>query len=255
MNLTHGSAAPGVADGPFGVPPYYGWLMLLGILWSLYYWRRMVRRDDRFLIVYAGALLGAFVGGKVVYFLAEGFLAVGRPGFWVQVATGKTILGALLGGYAGVEITKKHLRLRAVTGDWFAWMAPVGIVIGRMGCLVHGCCLGQVCPEPGWYTLRDHAGVDRWPAVPVEITFNLVALVLLRSLRGVSGLRGQLFHLYLMGYGAFRFGHESFRDTPRLLFGVTGYQIASVAVVLLGAVAFWIRRRGTLRGTVEREAV
>ena len=55
------------------------------------------------------------------------------------------MLGALLGGYAGVEIAKKAIGYSAPTGDWFAIVAPVGIALGRVGCLRHGCCTGVVC--------------------------------------------------------------------------------------------------------------
>ena len=42
--------------------------------------------------------------------------------------------------------------------------------------LLHGCCLGQICDHPAWWTLTDRAGAPRWPAVPFEIAFNLAAL-------------------------------------------------------------------------------
>ena len=42
------------------------------------------------------------------------------PQRWVIWATGKTILGALLGGYAGVEAAKKWTGYTQPTGDWFA---------------------------------------------------------------------------------------------------------------------------------------
>ena len=58
-----------------------------------------------------------------------------------------------------------------------------------------------------------------------------------------SRFRGQLFHLYLIAYGIFRFGHEIVRDTPRLIAGLSGYQMLSVAIVALGAIRFAQRAR------------
>jgi len=128
----------------------YGWLMLAGIFVSLLFWRRLARRDDRLLVIYVAALIGAFLGAKLVYVLAEGWQHFGAKDMWLQLATGKSVLGALIGGYAGVEIAKKVVGYAGVTGDWFAFIAPVGITLGRVGCLLHGCCLGKVC-APAWF--------------------------------------------------------------------------------------------------------
>jgi len=58
-------------------------------------------------------------------------------------------------------------------------------------------------------------------------------------------LPGQHFHIYLMAYGVFRFGHEYLRDTPRILGGMSGYQVAAAGCFILGLVGF-VRRRGAL---------
>lgn len=220
----------------------YGWLMLAGILVSVVLWTRLARRDDRLLVVYVSCLMGAFLGAKVVYVLAEGWQHFGAPDMWLQLATGKSILGALLGGYAAVEVAKKLVGYSGITGDWFAIIAPVGIIIGRVGCLLHGCCPGTPC-APAWFTLADSAGVQRWPAVPVEILCNAAALGLFFFLRRKLLFTGQHFHLYLIGYGVSRFFHEFLRDTPRLLGGISGYQLAALAVLALGVNRFIVRRR------------
>jgi phosphatidylglycerol---prolipoprotein diacylglyceryl transferase len=219
----------------------YGWLMLAGIVVSILMWTRLARRDDRLLLVYVGGLLGAFLGAKVIYVFAEGWMHFGAPDMWIQLATGKSILGALLGGYAGVEIAKHAVGYQGATGDWFALIAPVGIILGRIGCWLHGCCLGVVC-RPAWYTINDAAGTARWPSVPLEILFNAAAIVAFFILRGRRQLEGQHFHLYLMAYGGFRFLHEFARETPRVAGGISGYQIAALAVFALGLIRFLQRQ-------------
>lgn len=222
-------------------PSPYGLLMLAGIGVSILLWRRMARRDERLLLIYIGGLCGAFLGAKIVYILAEGWLHFGADDVWLQLATGKTIVGALLGGYAGVELCKKLTNHTSSTGDWFAIIAPVGIIFGRFGCLLHGCCLGNVC-EPAWYSMKDAAGVDRWPAVPIEIVFNILFLVVLFGvLRPQKCFFGQHFHLYLIAYGLFRFAHEAVRATPKILGPFSGYQIGCLALIGLGAARFWQR--------------
>ena len=250
----------------FRQPPY-SWLLLVAIAASLFTWTRLARRDHRLVLIYVAALLSAFIGAKLVYVLAEGWLDWPLPDRWLRLATGKSVLGALLGGYAGVELAKHALGHRAATGDLFALVAPLGIAIGRVGCLLHGCCTGIVC-KPAWWTLRDTHGIARWPAVPVEIAFNVIALAVFlilrngwfsvlssklrvappgaepetRDLKPGTILAGQHFHLYLIGYGAFRFVHEFMRATPRVVLGLSGYQFAAFAVALLGVAGF--ARRG-----------
>jgi phosphatidylglycerol:prolipoprotein diacylglycerol transferase len=220
----------------------YGWLMLAGIGVTVWLWIRLARRDSRLLAIYVGGLLGAFLGAKLLYLAIDGWRFVGQPDAWLQLATGKTILGALIGGYLAVELIKRAVGYTDLTGDWFALVAPLGITLGRVGCLVHGCCHGRAC-APAWYTLRDAAGVDRWPAVPVEILFNLAMLALFLALRRWRKLVGQHFHLYLVAYGMFRFLHEFLRNEHRLLSPWTGYQLAALGVAGFGAVAFLRRQR------------
>jgi phosphatidylglycerol:prolipoprotein diacylglycerol transferase len=222
----------------------YGWLMLAGIFVSIVLWSRLARHDSRLVLVYIAALTGAFLGAKLVYLGAEGWLHWQDPNRWLILATGKSITGALLGGYAAVEIAKRLLGYRGVTGDWFAIIAPVGIMLGRIGCLLHGCCLGRVC-DASWYTLNDSHGVARWPAVPVEFIFNALMLGVVLILRWRRILPGQHFHIYLMAYGIFRFAHEFLRDTPQILGPISGYQIAALGVAGLGAASFVLRQQST----------
>lgn len=225
----------------------YGWLMLAGIGVSILLWTRVARHDARLVVIYVAALAGAFLGAKLVYLAAEGWLHWHDANRWLVLATGKSITGALLGGYAGVEIAKRLVAYPGTTGDWFAVIAPLGIMLGRVGCLLHGCCLGRVC-APAWYAVRDAAGVARWPAAATELLFNVVMLGTVLWLRRRRILSGQHFHLYLMAYGAFRFAHEFWRDTPPILGPLTGYQMAALALLALGAVRFIQRRSAAVAG-------
>jgi len=219
----------------------YGWLMLAGIVASIAGWARVARRDHRLVLIYVAALAGAFLGAKLVYLGAEGWLHWHDANRWVILATGKSITGALLGGYAAVELAKWMLDYPGKTGDWFAIIAPLGIMFGRIGCMLHGCCLGKVCAA-NWYTLNDENGVPRWPASQMEFIFNALLLGVVLWMRRQKILTGQHFHVYLMAYGLFRFFHEFLRDTPAILGPISGYQIAALGIFALGAAGF-VRRR------------
>ena len=220
----------------------YGWLMLGGIFVSLFIWSQLIRRDDRLVFVYVAALIGAFLGAKLVYLAAEGWLHWHDPQRWLILATGKSVTGALLGGYVAVELAKRGLGYAGTTGDRFALVVPVGIMLGRVGCVLRGCCLGRAC-EPAWYTMTDGNGVPRWPAALVELIFNALMLAVILLLRRRRILPGHHFHVYLMVYGAFRFIHEWWRDTPAVAGPFTGYQLAALGIFLLGAAGFCRRQQ------------
>lgn len=235
--------------------PAYGWMMLAGIFVSIVFWSRLARRDERLVLIYIAALVSAFIGAKLVYLAAEGWLYWHDPHRWIILATGKSVIGALLGGYLGVEIAKRSLGYKEITGDWFAIIVPVGIMLGRVGCMINGCCLGRAC-NAQWFTLNDPLGMPRWPASQVEFAFNAMMLGAILILRWKRMAPGQLFHIYLIAYGSFRFFHEFLRDTPHVLGPFSGYQVAALATAALGVTGF-IRRQSELgvaqRDLVERE--
>jgi len=230
--------------------PAYTWLLFAGLVISFFFWKQRARQDKRLLFIYGAALVGAFFGAKLVYLFAEGWLHFGAADMWLQLAAGKSILGALLGGYAFVELAKRYVGYRRATGDEFALIAPISIGLGRIGCLLHGCCLGVVC-QPQWYALRDSQGTPRWPAVPVELAFNATAFLFFLLLRRRKLFPGQHFHLYLMAYGLFRFAHEFARATPKIAGVFSGYHFAAIGVALLGFAGFLRRRSSQARATSE----
>ena len=223
---------------------YSGYAVMLAgaIAITVPFWIRLARRDRRLMFIYLVAILGAFLGANFVYLAAEGWRQHGLETFSAHLVVGKSVLGGLLGGYLAVELAKRVVRYRQPTGDLFATVLPLALILGRFGCLQAGCCLGVAC-NPAWFTLADEYGVQRWPAVPLEILFNLVCVLVFYTLRKGSVLRGQHFHLYLIGYGLFRMCHEFARDTPEIIGGISGYQIAAVLVAVLGIWGFNRRRR------------
>lgn len=207
---------------------------------SAAYWIRHSRNDPLLPLVYAAALGGAFLGAKLAYLAAEGWFVPAGDQRWLHLLTGKSVTGALLGGFLGVELAKRLVGYRRVTGDKFALIAPVGIIIGRIGCLTHGCCQGIAC-DLGPLSTRGPDGTAHWPAVPVEILFNVLAFAAAWLLRRAGRFPGQLFHLYLIAYGLFRFAHEFLRATPKPILGLSGYQVIALLLVATGAVAYRIR--------------
>lgn len=220
----------------------YRWTMLAAIVLSAAWWFFRSRRDPGLLPIYIGALGGAFLGAKLAYLFAEGWRDWPMPDRWLRLATGKSVLGGLLGGYAGVEGIKWLTDYRKATGDLFAFITPLGIALGRVGCWLQGCCQGRPTTLK-LLAARDAFGVARWPAAQVELVFQLAVFAVLLLLRKDARFRGRLFFLYLALYGAFRFLHEWMRDTPALAGGLSGYQFIAMVMAVIGIVMFMKRGR------------
>lgn len=231
----------------------YGALALGGILITAWLWGRLTRHgsrhdDARLTWVYFAGLFGALVGAKLAFLLAEGWH---YRDDWMALLSGRSITGGLLGGYAAVEIAKKALGYRRATGDVFAVIVPVALVLGRIGCISAGCCPGRVC-EAAWWTVTDGEGVTRWPAAQVELLFNAGFLVWAGLAMRRDWCRGNRFHIYLIAYGVFRFGHEFVRDDVAWFGRFTGYHVVAAMMVGFGVVRYFQRQgvSGATRGGI-----
>jgi phosphatidylglycerol:prolipoprotein diacylglycerol transferase len=202
---------------------------LLGILVTLVLWWRCGKPPQGILLIYLAGIGGGFLGAKIAYLFSEGWLHSDDPQRWMYWISGKSIMGALPGGWIGVELAKKLLHFRQTTGDRFAISLPIPLILGRIGCLDAGCCQGIVTRH------------GLWPAVPMEMVFLVIAMLALLILRAKKILPGQHFHLFLITYGIFRLGHEFLRDTPKPFLGFSGYQI--IAFLTAAAAMFAYKRR------------
>lgn len=223
----------------------YSAMVLTGLVATALLWRHAAPRrdggvDPRMFAVYFGALAGAYLGAKIAFLVAEGWRFRDD---WLALASGHSITGALVGGVVGVEIAKALVDLRRGTGDLFALSVPLAIAIGRVGCLAAGCCPGVECAG-SWWSATDALGVSRWPAAATELLFNLAFLAWAIAATRCGWLPGRRFAVYLVAYGAFRFGHEFLRDDSRWWASLGGYHLAAIAIVATG-LWLWHRRRPT----------
>jgi phosphatidylglycerol:prolipoprotein diacylglycerol transferase len=182
-----------------------------------------------------GAFCGAMIAAKLPFVLADwqGLLS-GRA--WFE--NGKTIVFGLVGGYFGVELAKAALGVRVKTGDSFAVPVAAALAIGRLGCFAAGCCHGTVTTLPWAVDFGD--GLRRHPTQVYESAFHLAAALALAWLVRRRALRGQLFKLYSIAYLIYRFLTEFIRPEPVLALGLTGYQLACLALLPV-FVALWVR--------------
>ena len=192
-------------------------------------------------ILQALTLTGAAVGAKLA-FLAGDLGWPFAPVTWQQVVfSGRSITGGLLGGLLTAELAKVPLHYRQLPNDWFATKLPLSIGVGRVGCLLAGCCRG-IETRSDW-SLVYSDGVPRFPAQVWELGFQLIAFAVCFGLYRRKLLRGRVFASYLIAYGLFRVVIEGLRDTRKLDSGGSVYQWLSIAIVICGAASFaWYSR-------------
>lgn len=204
---------------------------------------RAVRRlgydhDPRHVWVGAGALLGAIVGAKVGLVLFGPWVLqdVGRTLLSFDF-TGKTVLGGIAGGWAGVEVAKWLVGIRASTGDGFAVALLVGQAIGRLGCLLEGCCFGVPWDGP-WAVVL--AGRPRHPVQLYEAALDTVLALWLVSVRDGRWPAGHVFRRAVVGYAAVRMVLDPLRDDGRWMVGpLSAVQWACLAVAVGLSVQLW----------------
>lgn len=227
----------------FQLPAWsHGYAFFAGLAFVVAWWIRSRERarlewarDPRLRIVGAWALVGAVIGAKLgmVLFVPWSNFTDLVGALLVVDFSGKTVVGALVGGFIAVEWIKRRVGIHESTGDIYALALPVGQALGRVGCSFHGCCFGT---PTGLAWAQQLGGVDRHPVALYEALACLVlAGILWRSRQRVLA-RGVLFRRYLVGYATIRFSVEFLRGDEHVSLGaLTLVQWACLAAIL----GFW----------------
>ncbi|NEQ79106.1 MAG: prolipoprotein diacylglyceryl transferase [Moorea sp. SIO2I5] len=178
--------------------------------------------------VIVGGMVGALLGAKGLVLLQHCYLAWEN---WQQLllllVQGKTVVGGLLGGLIGVEVTKKLIGIKRSTGDVFVYPLIVGTAIGRIGCFLTGLSdrtYGIATTLPWGVDFGD--GIYRHPTQLYEIIFLLALMVFLKISTPYQRQEGDLFKSYMVAYLGFRFLMDFLKPDFHLIFGLSAIQIA-----------------------------
>lgn len=186
--------------------------------------------------VVVGGLIGALLGAKVLVLLQHSDLLGSDWRSWLLLGLqGKTVVGALLGGLIGVELTKKWIGLHQSTGDAFVFPLLVGTAIGRVGCFLTGLSdrtYGTVTTLPWGVDFGD--GLPRHPTQLYEVIFLIVLGLVLAWHSRRDRPSGERFQLYLVGYLGFRFVVDFLKPDVHPLLGLSFIQLACLLGVAYG---------------------
>jgi phosphatidylglycerol---prolipoprotein diacylglyceryl transferase len=187
--------------------------------------------QDHAMWVLVGAVLGAAIGSKLLYWFELPQLAFANFPDAKALLGGKSVVGGFLGGLMGVELVKKLRTITRATGDAMAFAMLLGLAIGRLGCFAAGLADHTYGNPTNFFLGYDFGdGIARHPTQLYEIAFVLSWAAFLRTRQAaLSVCEGDLFKAALAGYLAWRLGIEFIKPLPQSYMGFSGIQWACVA--------------------------
>jgi len=168
---------------------------------------------------YYGNNLGAIIGGE-----------------------GLTVYGAILGAALGVWVYSRFTKLNYL---YAADVVTPGIILaqalGRVGCVINGCCFGEPATNLPWGMIYDHPDCYAGgllhqlvhPTHAYEIIFLLVLFGVILLLRRWLKPTGAQFLFYLGTYGLWRLGIGFLRINDTFLLGLEQAQFIGLASALI----------------------
>jgi phosphatidylglycerol:prolipoprotein diacylglycerol transferase len=202
-------------------------------------------------------MLGVIVGGRLgqVLFYEPGYYLANPLEIFAVWKGGMAFHGGFLGVLVamGLWSRKHHIAWFDIT-DFIAPLVPLGLAAGRIGNFINGELWGRICdPALPWGMVFPQAGdlLPRHPSQLYHVGLEGVALFVILWLYSSSPRpRSATSGVFLIGYGAFRFVTEFFREPDAGIFGqsyaVSMGQWLSLPMVVIGVgmvVAAYRRQR------------
>jgi phosphatidylglycerol:prolipoprotein diacylglycerol transferase len=239
----------------------YGVLLAAAYLIGLWTAARRARRAgldaNKVLDLGIWVIIAALVGAKALLFIVDFDQFTGS---WEQFTTLLRSGGVFYGGLiAAVLVAIQQLRKHRLplwsSGDLFAPGIALGYMVGRLGCLMAGCCYGKPADVAWAITFTDptanlNVGTPlNVPLHPTQLYESAAGLVILAALllverRGRS-FAGRTFWLFVLLYAVSRFVIEFYRGDDRgFLFDLLSTsQVISVVLAPLSLVMLWYLSR------------
>ncbi len=226
----------------FGIPIYgfgvmVAFAFLLGYLWMLRRAEQKGENPDLYMEGFFWVIVAGLVGARLCYLLFF-------PDLFLKDPIGSLLnQGGLVwyGGMIAVTLAawifckQKHLSLWRF-GDVLAPPAALGLAIGRIGCLLAGCCYGAPCHLPWAIQYPSvHESYPHWvhPSPLYETVAMLLVTGLLLWVDKHKRFEGATTWFFFVFYGLVRFMLEYYRG-DRLVWIEPLNLSASQVISLLG---------------------
>ncbi len=233
----------------------YGLMIALGILAAYFmmeYRSRKAHLPDTevFGLVLTCAVSG-LLGAKVLFLLTNLPDVIADPLFYLETfADGFVVYGGIIGGVLGGYIYTRARHLPFL--PWFDLCMPsiaVAQGMGRIGCLLAGCCYGRHYEGPLHitFTASDFApnGIPLYPTQIMSSLLNFAHALLLIGIARHKKWDGQVGASYLVFYSTGRFLMEFLRgDLERGFLGrLSTSQVIAIFILAAGAAMLMLGSR------------
>lgn len=200
----------------------YGLLVALGfIIATFLVSRQAIKFDihpDRIISLSLLILISGIIGARVLYILFNIGYYLSNPLEIIMITHGGLVFygGAISAFLFGLIYVKKAGLSILNTADLVVPYVALGHSIGRIGCLLNGCCFGSLF------------------GIPIQIYSSLALIfifVLLRFGQDRPHKAGRILYSYFLLYSVKRFIIEFWRAEHTAIFlGITLFQIISIAL-------------------------
>lgn len=236
----------------------YGVLMFVGILVVFILAFNRVKKeniliDDMFIIA-AFSVLFSLMGASILYafvtypiqVIVQSVLSGNFEVFGGLVYYGG-LLGGVVGSIIGINVAKVEV---SVIERSIVPFLPIGHAIGRIGCVMAGCCNGM--EYEGLFAISYPNSIlglsaeqKYFPVQILEAILNIIIAIVLIKYSKKERKKYSLLFWYFFGYGITRFFLEFLRgDEARgLYFGISTSQIISAFLLVISLTYFCIIHR------------
>ena len=250
----------------------YGMMIALGIIgcFLIAMHRSKKYGIDPDLMFNAGfiGIIGGFIGSKLTYWLIEYKSVIENPRIMLDIGNGFVVYGGLLFG-----MLVPWIYVRKMKGETFLDKLDLAVPsvvfaqsIGRIGCLLAGCCWGKEITGHKWYGIVfpkeaiAPSGVELVPTQLISSIGLMIIFFLMLLITRKNRFRGQVTASFMMIYSVCRFFIEFLRDDPRgTIAGLPTSQFLAIIVFTAGLILYFVFRKKaltplTLGGVPKEEA-
>jgi phosphatidylglycerol:prolipoprotein diacylglycerol transferase len=233
--------------GPVTILTHDAFTVLALVVGLSIYYRELSRRgwlETRIVWISLAAVLAGAIGARTItaWEHVEYYTSLGGVPLSVAIEnSGKSLIGALAGGYLGIVLAKRAFGYTRSTGDCYVLAIPIATAIGRVGCFLSELPLGTPTTLPWGVSVSAEAAaafarcpgceLPMHPSMLYEILFNLVAVAVIVRYRARVPVVGDTLKLYLLAAGTFRFIVEFVRGNEPQALGLTGPQWVLIPLV------------------------
>ena len=232
--------------GPFTIYSY-GLMLIVAFLIGSALASRQAKREkinpDIIFNLCFSAFISGIIGARIFYIFENLGYYVKNPVEIIMLQHGGMSWygGLILGVFAGIAYLKSQKIPIFKVLDLMAPFIALAQGIGRIGCLLNGCCFGKVSPYGIYFP------VHKLVLIPTQLYSTLILtliFIFLRFLQERPHRVGAIFFTYLLLYSTKRFFIEFWRADNEIVFrGLTLFQIISIVVFCISVFSIFLIKK------------